>query len=257
MPGYHWKGVTAQGVKIEGDINAASKEGALEQLRRQKITVREIVETSAGGVVDTRPPEPSARGGGAPRFTRFKSLFIAALFAAAAVAVGYMAPITVWTCSREPGGAVACSISESNLGLIELRSQRLADASSVSLETQTVPTNDRSRTRIQERIVFQDAKGGSIRSTTWDQGRPREWFRGPRVRSTTVMFEEFQRFFRDGTGQRQSTWGMFYVPLILVAVLLLLAFVSAALAVLSMFVRPEWAQAQVDALRNQTKARGR
>src|SRR5436190_12924381 len=100
MPRYHWKGATAQGFTIGGDLDANSREAALEQLRRQHITIREIVETSAGGPIDTRPRE---RGDQPPRFTRFKSLFIAAMFAAAAVAVGYIAPITVWTCERAGG----------------------------------------------------------------------------------------------------------------------------------------------------------
>jgi hypothetical protein len=250
MPGYHWKGKTAQGLTIEGDLEANSKEAALEQLRRQKITISEIVETSAGGPIDTRPRE---RGSAPQGFTRFKSLFIAALFFAAALAVGYIAPITVWTCERA-GGTVTCSITERDLGLIELRAQRLADVRSVDLETQVVKIDGSSaRTGLQRRIVFLDAKGGSIRSSAWDHNRPREWFRRPRVASASVMFEEFQRFLADGTATRHSTWGVFPVPLILVGVLLLLSLLTLAITVVSMFIRPEWARAQVEELRNQRR----
>jgi hypothetical protein len=243
VPGYHWKGTTAQGVKIEGDLDASSKEGAVEQLRRQQITVSKIVETSAGGPIDTRPRE---RENKPPRFTRFKSLSIAAMFATAAAAVGYIAPITFWSCERA-GGTVACSISERDLGVIELRGWRLADVKSVELETQMVTSSDRDRrTRLQKRIVFLDAKGGSIRSFGWDQSRPREWFRRPRVASSDIMFEEFQRFLGDDTATRQSTWGVFWVPLILVGVLLLLSLLTVLMTAASLFVRPEWAQALVN-----------
>jgi hypothetical protein len=254
VPGYHWKGVTAQGFKIEGDLEANSKEAALEQLRRQKITIREIVETSAGGPIDTRPRE---RGSKPQGFTRFKSLFIAAMFAAAAVAVGAIAPITVWTCERA-AGTVTCSIAERDLGLIEMRGQRLVDVQSVDLETKVVTTDDRiARTRLQKRIVFLDAKGGSIRSFGWDQERPREWFRSPRVASTSVMFEEFQRFFADDAATRQSTWGAFFVPLILVGVLLLLSLLTLSITVASLFVRPEWARAQVEELARRGRKRSK
>ena len=243
MPGYHWKGTTAQGFKTEGDLDASSKEGAIEQLRGWRITVSKIVETSAGGPIDTRPRERSSRPQG---FTRFKSLFIAAMFAAAAAAVGVIAPITVWTCERA-GGTVACSIAERDLGVIELRGWHLADVRAVNLETESVTSSDRDRrTRLQKRLVFLDAKGGSIRSFGWDQSRPREWFRQPRVASTDIMFEEFQRFLADDTATRHSTWGVFWVPLILVGALLLLSLLSLALTVASLFVRPEWARALVD-----------
>jgi hypothetical protein len=242
MPGYHWKGTAAQGFKLEGDLDASSKEGAIEQLRRRQITVSQIVETSAGGPIDTRPRERASKPQG---FTRFKSLFVAAMFAAAAAAVGYIAPITFWTCERADG-AVACSIAERDLGFIELRGWHLADVKSVDVETQMVTSSDRDRrTRPQKRIVFQDAKGGSIRSFGWDQTRPREWFQRPPVASTDVMFEEFQRFLGDQTSPRQSTWGVFWVPLILVGALLLLSLLTLSMTVASLFVRPEWAQALV------------
>lgn len=242
MPGYRWKGRTAQGHKTEGDLVANSKEGAIEQLRSLQITVTKIVETSAGGTIDTRPREPKP-----PRFTRFKSLSIAAMFAAAALAVGYVAPITVWTCDRA-GGAVACSVAERNLGLIELRASRLADVRSVSLETQMASTPDRfNRRGVQSRIVFLDAKGGSIRSLGWDQSRPREWFQSGRpVGSIGVIFVEFERFIADDTKTHHSTWGAFFVPLILVGVLLLLSLLMLLITGASLFVRPEWAQALVD-----------
>jgi hypothetical protein len=243
MPGYHWKGTTAQGYKLEGDLDASSKEGAVEQLRLQQITVSKIVETSAGGPIDTRPRERTTTPQG---FTRFKSLFTAAMFAAAAAVVGYIAPITFWTCERA-GGAVACSIAERDLGLIELRGWHLADVKSVELDTEMVTSSDRDRrTRLQKRIVFLDAKGGSIRSFGWDQSRPSEWFRRPRVASSDIMFEEFQRFLADDTATRHSTWGMFWVPLILVGALLLLSLLTLAITVASLFIRPEWAQAMVD-----------
>jgi hypothetical protein len=246
VPRYHWKGKTAQGFKIEGDLEANSKESALEQLRRQPLTISEILETSAGGPTDTRPREE--RGSEPQGFTRFKSLFMAAMFAAAAVAVGFIAPITVWTCERA-GGTVACSIAERNLGLIELRGQHLANVTSVDLETQLVkPTSGFAAPGFQRRLVFLDAKGGSIRSFGWDQSRPREWFQSSRAESTSAMFEEFQRFFADGTATRQSTWGAFFVPLILVGVFLLLSLLTLSITALSMFIRPEWARAQVEEL---------
>jgi hypothetical protein len=254
VPGYHWKGATAQGFKIEGDLEANSPQAAREQLRGRQITISAIVETSAGGPIDTRPHD---RDRTPPRFTRFKSLFIAALFAAAAVAVGYLAPLTVWTCERT-GGTVACSIVERNFALIELNAQRLSGVQSIGLETQVVNTNDSFiRTRLQKRIVFLDAKGGSIRSSTWDQSRPREWFRRPRIASTDMMIEEFERFLGDDTAARHSAWGAYFVPLILVGVLLLLSLLTLSITAVSMFFRPEWAGVQVEELAKRRRETGR
>jgi hypothetical protein len=237
VPRYHWKGATAQGFKIEGDLEASSEPAALAQLRGQRITVSAIVETAAGGPIDTRPRERARKARG---FTRFKSLSIAAMFAAAAMAVGYMAPLTVWSCERA-GGTVACSIVERHLGVIERRRQQLSDVQSIGLETKVVNTNDSFiRTRLQKRIVFQDAKGGSIRSSRWDESRPREWFLRPPMASNDVMFEEFERFLGDDTAARLSTWGAFFVPLILVGVLLLLSLLTLSITAASMFIPREW-----------------
>ena len=93
MPGYHWKGMTAQGFKIEGDAKAASKEGLLDQLKRQQITVSEIVETSFGGVIDTRPPERSAQTQGGTAVPRLQNFIVAAVLIAAAWAAYEKLPI--------------------------------------------------------------------------------------------------------------------------------------------------------------------
>lgn len=180
------------------------------------------------------------------------------MLTAAAFGVGYIAPITVWTCDRA-AGAVSCSIAERDLGLIELQVQQLANVQSVHLETQVVaPTSGSLRTPgVQKRIVFLNANGDSIRTFGWDYNRLREWFGPPRVASTDIMFEEFERFLSDDTQVRHSTWGAFFVPLILVGVLLLLSLLMLLITAASMFVRPEWAQERMEELRKRTRNRRR
>lgn len=93
VPKFHWKGVTAQGFAAQGDANAASKESLLDQLKHQQITVSEVVETSSGGVIDTRPPERSAQTQGGTAVPRLQNFIVAAILIAAAWAAYEKLPI--------------------------------------------------------------------------------------------------------------------------------------------------------------------
>jgi hypothetical protein len=92
MPRYSWEGRTATGSLVRGELEAESREAALESLRSQRITVTQV-EEKAGAV---------------------------AFFAAFSVGAAYIDPVLVYDCARQASGSVDCTVHRRMYGLIPL-----------------------------------------------------------------------------------------------------------------------------------------
>jgi hypothetical protein len=258
MPSFRWKGRTAEGRTIEGDLTARSKEDVIVRLRQQRIAVSQITEhTSSRETIDFRPPESTpgldaaavstSRARVAAKPKRVRGVLVILGFVLAAFAVGAMGPVTTWTCERTSAGRVDCSVSERDLGLIAMREETLAGVSKVDIETRGVSQGNRGRSSSESRLVLVNADGQSIRSFAWGQSRPADWRR--LEESISAVHSEFHAFLADTTQPRISTWGIPAVPLVMIGVLLLFALFLFSLLVLSSFVDPTWVLARAEALR--------
>ena len=258
MPTFHWKGRTADGRAIEGDIDASSKHDALERLREQSLVITEVkARRSSGGEVislgstptSTAPKEGSfaerlrrARQSSKPRPLR--GLLISAAFVAAAFAVGAMAPMVVVNCDRTASERVDCLVREQWLGVYTIRRQRLPAVTTAEMESKYFTSTSGARTQANSkfRLVLRDGSGRSIQPEVWDLGK---------VLGSTAyeMSERAQRFLSDPAATRLFVWQGQWVPLLLSACLLIVAALVCGLSVIAMFAGPtEALYARVGAL---------
>ena len=122
MPHYSWEGRTATGSLVRGELEAASREAALESLRSQRITVTRIEERAGAR------PRPGER-------LRDKLFYIAvaAGFAALSVGAAYIDPVLVYDCARQANGSVDCTVHRRMYGLIPLGDLRFSRILSVEV----------------------------------------------------------------------------------------------------------------------------
>jgi len=267
MPTYRWKGLNASGARLEGTLAADSESDVIAKLRGAGIGVtdisgRQVEPPSFGASPPTfgaTPPavprvprksmvemlaEARAHGGGP---TPYRGLLITAGLFLAALAIGYITPITVCRCERTAGGAVDCTISERDLGLITIRQQSLAGVTSADIESKTSNErvdNDRNRIAWREnlRLVLGNAAGATIRPSIWEQRSQRvststghsggEMWIGA---STDTMRDTIARFIADSADARVSIWQGQMVPLAFPGVLIGLGVIALCLSVLGMF----------------------
>jgi len=268
MPSFRWKGRSAGGHEIEGEISGPSKEHVLRLLRGQGILVTTI---SAAGAAESEGVDLTAPGSSAPlpverpeslveRLARerasggpprpFRGLLIAGAFVAAAFGVGYFAPVVVCRCERTAAGGVDCTLSERDLGLVTVREQRLAGVTSVDVESK--PGS--------ERVVLSNGAGASIRPSAWDHRSGSETSGGEQWLgvSTETMRATIAGFLSESTEARVSTWQGQLVPLVFAAIPLGLAFLTLGLSAIALFKGPtDWLYATLARLAVQTDERRR
>lgn len=258
MPRFHWKGRSADGREIEGDIDAASKEDVLGRLRGQRILVTTVTAKGGDGPLEAGLPAPPAfdprfaspppsaaglgdrmareRAAGRPR--RLRGILIMVAFVLGAFVVGLAAPIVTYRCERADGEALSCSITERDLGVVPLREQKLSGVNFVGYETRWIdgrdergaPTKTSSR-----RLLFRNKSGASVTPSYWDQdGGGRN---GLGASSSSVESAVGNLLRGDITGP-VSLWQAQWLPLLLSGLLLLLGLLMLALTILSLFVAP-------------------
>jgi hypothetical protein len=272
MPTFRWKGQNRSGALVQGEIAADSANDVIARLRHAGIGVIELSagkegELPAFGAAEraaarmpptpTALPKPSlaeriaearARSGGS---RPFRGAMIAAGLVLGALAIGIIAPITVCRCERTANGAVDCTISERDLGLITIREQSLSGVTSVDVESKAYNEridNDRNRIGWREnlRLVLGNASGATIRPSTWEQRSQRvrtstggtsggeQWIGA----STEMMRDTIAKFLAQSTGARASTWQGQTVPLAFPGVLLAFSVLVLGLTVIGLFSGP-------------------
>jgi hypothetical protein len=185
MAEFHWKGRTASGQDVTGNLTAASKEAVMAGLRRQGIVVQSIEESDGRGGEEIQKggPEPLAVEApplGSPERLvrqraqgphRLRGLLIATAFIAIGFALGLTAPVLNCRCDHPPQGVTTCTLSESDLGVLPLRVQTLADVRSVEIETLSPGGSDRGRTVTvpHVRFVLYSGDRASIHAARWGE----------------------------------------------------------------------------------------
>ena len=240
MAEFHWKGRTSGGQEVTGRLTAGSKEEVMASLRRQGLLVQSIEETRGGSdridyerdrgiVVAGGPPASSAverlaraRAQG-PR--RMRGFLIAMVFVAIGFGAGLLAPVITCRCERPADGVATCTLDESDLGVLPLRTQTLADVRSAEIETLSgggASHQGRNENVPHVRLVLYSVDRASIQATTWgDDG-----LQAMRTDLVSWLLEN-----RPGTFARRSVeWSALLIALIPMAIgvlmllLLLLSF---------------------------------
>ena len=122
MPHYSWEGRTATGSLVRGELEAASREAALESLRSQRITVTQVEEK-----VGARPRVRE------PLRDKLFTIGAVAFFAAFSVGAAYIDPVLVYDCARQANGSVDCIVHRRMYGLIPLGDLRFSRIQSVEV----------------------------------------------------------------------------------------------------------------------------
>jgi len=227
VPLFQWKGRTRDGHQIEGKLDARSKEDVLSRLRAQGLTVTSVDEGRDSGEPPDPDPSPQMPEG-RPKPTRLRGLLATIALVAIAVLIGAMAPIVFCSCERA-GGSVTCTINDRILGVVPMRDQTLAGV--VRVDTETEFWRERRGTssgieRAKRRIVLHDAAGKTIRPFGWDQG-------GTLGATSDAMQTDIDRFLDDKRRTSIRLWQGQWVPLLMPAILLLLAVMMIGLICMS------------------------
>jgi hypothetical protein len=251
MPTFRWKGRGPDGHAIQGELEARNKEEVLTRLRATRIMVSEIEERGSGG--EPEDPDRVLPRGPAPiqdkRPRPLRGLLIAFLFVLGAAAVGWMAPITTYECERETGGRAVCTIDERILGVYSLSRQSLAGVTAIERESRYSSTTSTTKGRtmkqdiIKQRLVLSDGTGQSIRPVRFQQ-------EGGELGTSTAEIEQSLSTFLVGTAPgRVAQWQGPWVPLLIVAILLLIAILMIGVSILGMFAgSTKWVQDRTAAL---------
>lgn len=140
---------------------------------------------------------------------RVRGLLIALVFVAIGFGLGLMAPVLTCQCDRLADGVVTCTLRESDLGVVPLRVQTLADVRSSDIELLSGGGgSDRGHTVNVPRVrfVLYGGAGVSIEATRWGD------------RALGQMRTDFESWFLEnepGTFTRRSTeWGTLMLALI-------------------------------------------
>jgi len=250
MASFRWKGRTAGGHEVSGNLDAGSKKEVLERLRGQGITAtsvsggaRDEPSNASFGAGERRitatPPAPIARPSLSERLAReraahppnrVRGLLMTAGFVLAALAVGYFGPIVTYRCERTGNGTVDCTLIERDLGVMTIREQRLSGVTSVVTETTgtTMSTSgSRKSSGVASRVVIADGAGHTIRPAGSDG-------LGTIGASTSRIYDDIRGFLTGSPDTQMAVWQGYSVPLAFQAGLLLLAALSVVATMLSM-----------------------
>ncbi len=247
MGTFHWQARGRDGNETEGELVAPSRQQALRELQERGLLVTALSLSLQPASAEPPPPLPRrtpdltarlARERGR-RPHRGRALAIAAGLAAAALAVGSMAPVTGYHCERDPAGVPACTVQQRPLGLYAWRQARLAGVTAVDDEEGSIPAyagNGRTVAGFRTRLVVRDTAGRALALTGWDEPAAE---RGDVVGDTEAeVRHKLIDFLADPAAVRVSGWRGHWVPLLLASALLALAASMLVLLVLSLFAAP-------------------
>jgi hypothetical protein len=114
MARYAWKGRMRNGAAVQGEIEAPTREAAIEQVEAGGVVG---VSVSESGGSEDRPG--ASRKAGSWRDGAFPFM-VALASAAVSVGVGFVDPVLTYDCQRDVAGAVGCHISRKAFGLVPL-----------------------------------------------------------------------------------------------------------------------------------------
>src|SRR5262245_26802957 len=137
MPRYKWEARTSGGQTVRGELEAPSRESALQSLGSQGLTVTRVDQVA--GIVKTGaaepPPSPDGRRGrGAFRENLF---LIGVLGVATAISIGvaFIDPVQFYDCGRQSNGSVDCTVHRRAWGLVPLGDVPVPSIVSVDVES--------------------------------------------------------------------------------------------------------------------------
>jgi hypothetical protein len=186
MPRYVWEGRTAAGAVVRGEVEALSPDAVRQNLQSSRITVVRIAQRAGGTEDYTTPPSgpPSARPRRPGESLRDKLFYfgIAAAGVAISVGVGFLDPIHIYDCARQPTGSVDCTVHRRAFGMAplgDLAVSRIESAQTVSGEYAETMSETRRRLESGRRkeswdaLLLVSADGTRWRSpqTSWPLGR--------------------------------------------------------------------------------------
>jgi hypothetical protein len=188
MPRYVWEGRSRHGSQARGELQAASRDDALRQLRAGGITLTTLRE-SAGAAAEASPPvvpETGAppRPGRRTTSLRDQVFYIGVAVASTAIGLGvaYVAPVLTYDCSRDAVGAVRCVVHRRMYGLIPIPDVRLERVVSADVEDYSTRGSmaDRGRVQAGSKLVLACADRTRWKSTAsaWPMGQSNDTLAG-------------------------------------------------------------------------------
>jgi hypothetical protein len=182
MPRYAWEGRSRTGSLVRGDIEAASREAALAQVKASGVLVTRLGDGSDADPARSpaslqpelpSPPRPARRDGDSLRDKLFY-IGVALVFTVLGLGTAYVAPVLTYDCSRDAAGSVSCSVHRRMYSLLPLATLEFPRVLSARIQTSTdrPGIGERRSAQAQSKLVLLCPSGPCWESTSssWPMG---------------------------------------------------------------------------------------